>query len=718
MFERRLRWFVILIAALTAVIALRLVDIQVVRAAEYEALADRQLTQPTQYLRATRGAIRDRAGRVLAVDVPSFDVSVHYALLSGGEDRYLAAVARELRRRGEMRGDVPLSVTVEALRAEVARMWSSLAAWSGVSMAELRARAARIHEQVQRVKRVVQRSSPTVHTLREEEMLHPLLEDVPDELALRVREELEHRPWIRTVPSSHRVALGGAAFAHVLGRLGAASPEQIERDPLADDELRALTRHDLCGISGVERVAETTLRGTRGRIIESFDRQTIERLDPVPGEDVRLTIDAELQQFSLDALGAAVEKSPHPAGGAAVVLDVETRDVLALVSYPTYAPQRFHEDYEQLRSDTRRAPLRFRAVANDYPPGSTCKVITLYGGLADQVVSEHARIHCTGHFLPNDTGRFRCWIYNQYPGVTHDMRGLPEGLNASDALRNSCNIYFFTVGDRLGVDRLCRWFHAFGLGRTQGTGLIEEADGIAPDSAWLARHRPSEPRAQPADAWNYSIGQGEVSATPLQAANVIASVAAGQWCGVTLVRGADGRRIGPPPPVPVRLEERHLRILREGLWRVVNERGGTAYAARLESEQYVLCGKTGSAQAVPLVLNTRYVFEWPDGQRQEIVAISREDAERRWAGTDPRPKLVGWRAQERFPPWQPGEALPAHAWFIGYTQPAGTPRGAAPHGKVYAISVLIEFGGSGGNVAAPVAKKIAEYLLRSSPEWG
>lgn len=718
MFERRLRWFIVLMVILTGVIAARLVEIQVVRAADYQGLADRQLTRPIQYLRAPRGALRDRNGALLVSDVPTYDVNVHYAVLSGEDSRYLEALARELRRSGKAPADRPLSESVAELRSRVAQMWPKLAELTGVPQDALRARAAAIVRRTQAMRDYIRSRSPNVPSIKEEALLHPLIDSIDDRAAVRVRLELESDPWLRVVPSSRRVAHAPDALAHVLGRLGAASPEQIEFDPLADDELRALARDDLCGISGVERLAELTLRGTRGRVVEDFDRQTIEHTPPQPGRDVFLTIDAELQSRIYAVLGEAVENSEHPAGGAAVVLDAETRDVVALVSYPAYSQEQFERDADRLLSDTRRTPLRCRAVSNAYPPGSTCKVITLYGGLADGVVGEHARIHCTGHFLPNDPGKFRCWIYNQYPGVTHDMRGYPDGLNASDALRNSCNIYFFTVGDRLGLERLCRWFDAFGLGRTQGTGLIEEADGIVPDARWLAAARSAAPQPQAADVWNYSIGQGEVCATPLQSANVIASVAEGEWRPVRLARDGDGRRVGPQEPPATPLDERHLRVLREGLWRVVNERGGTAYAAKLGMDDYVLCGKTGSAQTVPLVLNRRYFFEWPGGRRESVLATSQEEASAHFAESSPPPKLVGWRAQDRFPSWQEGDKLPAHAWFIGYTQPARTPHGARPHGNVYALSVIIEFGGSGGNVAGPVAKRIAELLLQAEPEWG
>ena len=202
-------------------------------------------------------------------------------------------------------------------------------------------------------------------------------------------------------------------------------------------------------------------------------------------EDATLAWLESLGYAVLKLLADAVGELParEQAGAAAVVIDVATREVRALASYPVYSYTDFNADYEQLQRDAQRLPLLFRAVQGQYPPGSICKAITLVGGLSEGVITPETRFHCTGFMLPDKPDRFRCWIYNQY-GTTHDAAE-PEGQNGEDAVRNSCNIYFFHVGEGLGVDRLCDWFSRFGLGRSAGTGLIEEVDGIVPTYAWL-----------------------------------------------------------------------------------------------------------------------------------------------------------------------------------------------------------------------------------------
>ncbi|MBU0639449.1 MAG: hypothetical protein KKB50_11340 [Planctomycetes bacterium] len=713
MFRRRIKWFWILLTAVTVIIVARLVEMQVVRADEYQALANRLLMRPVRYLRPPRGSILDRRGTPLVSDEPASDISVHYAVLTGQED-HLRTVARELCKPGGPAAAKSTAEVVAELREEIPGLYRRLSELTGQPLAEFAKRAEETSRRVERVRAVVARHAGHDQPVAEEYELHPLIEGVDNDLALAVRMELEKYSWLkqpllRVVPSSRWVAHDVDACVHVLGRLGAVSRERIEQDPLAGDDLRRLRPGDQCGISGVERLAETVLRGTRGRVVDDFDGTTLEYREPERGSDIYLTIDADLQRRTLAVLDEAVNSSVNPAGGSAVVIDVATREVLVLASYPAYEYDRYSANYERLRRDTRWTPLRFRAVSGQYPPGSTCKAITLIGGLSEGVINEHERIHCTGHLLPDKPDSFRCWIYNQY-GVTHDSRD-PAGQNAELAIRNSCNIYFYKVGDRLGPARLCEWFSRFGFGRLQGTGLIEESRGIVPTEEWLKQSRGREYQA--ADAWNFAIGQGEVTATPLQTANVAASVASGCWEPVHLARTADGDYLGPAADAPIEFDEQALRILRAGMWRVVNEPGGTGQHARLDRRDYELCGKTGSAQAIPRVVTSRFTFEWPDGTREVVIAPTKEDARATFA--DEQPTLVGRHAAARFPESLAGEKLPAHAWFIGYTQSTETRRGAAPQRGAYAISVIIEFGASGGRVAGPVAKQIAELVLERMP---
>jgi cell division protein FtsI/penicillin-binding protein 2 len=718
LFVRRLQWLSSLLGLLAIIIVARLVDIQVVRAAGYETLADRLLTRPTTYLPAPRGAIHDRLGRIVVSDVPTSDIGIHYALLPmllsdpgqppPAESReYLQAIARQLRRQGRFQG-LDNAAALRELIAEVDAMWPRLCMLTSHTRPELQEEARRIRARVEAIKQVVTSRNATIRAINEERAVHALIHAVEPALAVAVRVELE-RPWLRVIPSSRRVAHDADSLVHVLGRVGEASPARIEADLLRDDEFRRLAPGDLCGVSGVERLAELQLRGRRGKLTESIDRVVEEHVEPVQGDDVRLSIDLALQDFCLARLKGAVDASEYPAGGAVVVLDARTREVLALASYPTYAYDRYGRDYDRLRADARWIPLRSHALQNAYPPGSTCKVIALYGGLAEGVVAPGTSVTCDGAFREKLQNSFRCWIFNQF-GSTHGPQ------SASDAIRNSCNIFFFTCGDRLGPERLTEWFRNFGMGRPAGTGLIEESAGVVPTAAWLARNRPDEPTFQTADAWNFAIGQGEISATPLQCANVAATIATGRWAPVKLAFDRLGANLSDATEPARELDAALLRPIREGMWRVVNEPGGTAHRAKLEHPDHVLLGKTGSAQTAPRAISRRWFLRWSDGREESRVGpIEREDFMKSLPDGE-RPEVVGYRTEERFPSL--GDKLPAHAWFIGYTQHKDTRAGERARGETYAICVLIEFAGSGGQVASPVAKDVAEHLLSQQDAWG
>lgn len=707
-------WFFIgILGTLTLVIGARLVDIQVVNASQYAALVDVVSPKQIAYIRPPRGSILDRNGRVLVADEPSADVTMYYSVLKL-DGTYLQRRAERALYHGEISGDLTPEAVVAQYKREIDQIFIRLAEITGTPRTEIKDRIDHLVDRVTRIRKKV--GQP----IREEKMWHPIIEDLDQATALRIQIELPDSPWIRIQPGSRRRSHDVDAVAHLIGRMGILRKDRLAQfytDPYAGDELRELGVRDRHGIGGIELLAESELRGKRGKFMQNFATGVKERIPPEPGTDVVLTIDMDVQEQIYDLLVKAVADSPHPAGAAAVVLDVDSREVIAAVSYPSYSYEDFSENAGALYADTLLTPTRARAIQNRYPPGSTCKAITTFGALADAVASPAEKLHCTGHLLPNKPNKFRCWIYKQF-GVTHDSE-YPSGQTAADAIRNSCNIYFFRVGERLGADRLCHWFSEFGLGRGAGTGLIEEASGVVPTREWLAKN--PKRKVQPSDPWNWSIGQGEVSMTPLQVANVAATIASGEWRPVTIAQTRDGKRLGDHDLPPRQIPAAALRPVRQGMYRVVNEDGGTAFDyARLDNNEFAdtkFCGKTGSAQTSRRVLSRRYYFEYEDGRREIIVAPTKELAEEQFS--DPKPKLVGHRAVDVFPtPTEENPGLPAHAWFMGYTQSADTPIGGTPRGKSYAISVLIEFGGSGGRVAGPVAKQIVELLLTQKQAAG
>ncbi len=728
MFERRLRIILILPILIGIVIVARLAHLQLVRGDYYAAQQDAALVAPRQYLPALRGSILDREGRLLVSDEPAHDVTVHYGALSMS-DRYLTLLADRLRRtRPDLRGADNATLAEEAAR-QVARMWIRLEAITGTPIADLRRRRDSVCRSVESLRRYLaaarseatrragadaapahsfgfgqpprtDQSIESIH-LREDELFHPILRDISPQVRTAVEVELADLPFVRVEPSVRRVAQAGTqSFCHILGRLGQVSPELLRDDPNAADPLAAYRADDEAGVSGVERLCEGMLRGKRGYEELFLDKSLKERAAAQDGLDVQLTIDLGVQQRIADLLATAVADNPPSTGAACVVLDVQTREIIALVSVPTYDPTDLRSNYASLRDDTRTVPLRFRAVAEEYQPGSILKPASLLAGLALGAVNTDTRIFCSGALIPG-AARWHCWTH------WRGMAGHGD-VDAVQAIQHSCNIYFYTLGQKLGADALTRFYERF-LGLSfapRGTGLIEERTGIIPTRDWLRENRKRDVTV--ADGRNYAIGQGELQITPLQAANLFATLAMGAFREPTLIAN-DAR---PRPMFHFdEISPQVWETVRRGVYECVNTEGGTAYKyARMDAVE--ICGKTGSAECVARVTQWRYHFTVPaDGRSATIVAPTIESAREQLGLPDDTP-CTKREIVERYPPpvasgnsaSNAKNAAPTHAWFAGYA-PFRQPR--------IALAVILEHGGGGGHAAGPVARQIVEVLMNA-----
>lgn len=705
MFERRLKVILFLPIICGIIIIARLYQLQVLKGDEYNEQADAALVSPKQFLPPLRGRILDRFGRVLVSDEPAHDVTAHYGILSMSKS-YLLLLADRMRKHEpnwQRASDAALEAEVKRRLAE---MWLTLERVSGVSMHRFRIRRDAICDSVERLRRHIWKArrangldAPLDKLrLREEDMFHPILRGVTPEVRTRIELELSHRPYLRVEPSVRRVWRDDAEpLCHVLGRLGQVSVERIRSDPLRDDLLASYRAGDEAGITGVERLGEQMLRGKRGFEEKYRDGRGKAHAAPMDGLDLQLTFDLDLQHSIAEILAAAVAELPASTGASCVVIDVASREVLALVSVPTYNADALQHNYAALRDDARRRPLLFRAVSEEYQPGSILKPVALLAGFANGLVDPAMTVHCDGQLIPG-VDKWHCW--------TH-WRGMPGhgDIAAEEAIQHSCNVYFYTLGQRINPRRLTDFYRAFILGHddasiTCGTGLVEERSGIIPTRDWMRTHR--NRKFRPADGRNYAIGQGEIQLTPLQAANMFATIATGSHRDPTII--ANDMRDRPANPING-VSAAAWRLTRRGLYRCVNEQGGTAYKyARLERVE--ICGKTGSAQCVPRVALQRFTFSGAgdDAKEQVVVAPTIEAALENLdlpQGTTPVKREV----VERYPPPDPESGkIPTHAWFAGY----------APyrHPKI-ALAVVVEHGGSGGRTAGPVARQVFEALLQS-----
>jgi penicillin-binding protein 2 len=701
--RRRLVPLMAVFGLLAGIVLARLVYLQVLSAGDYRQQLEDWLVLEPDYVQPLRGDIRDRRGAVWAQDVPSWQVEAYYGALDSrptksGRNRYVRALARRLQRSGQYPAEMPLDDVEEALHQRIAESWQRLSDLAGTPTWQLYKTADAIVERVQTIRQRVAERQGFEEDVEEQRGFHPVLKDLSSELANRLRLELAGYPWLRVHTSTSRQYADDPAVCHLVGHLRQVSGEDIRKDRNAGDELRRLEPGDRVGQDGVEYAAEHLLRGRRGKIVRNRSGDCLLNVDPVRGQDVHVTVDLALQRWIYEQLGLAVQRCPTASSAAAVVLDVRSREVMAVVSWPGYTRQDYTERYEQLVRDSVHRPLRFHAVADLYPPGSIVKPVTILAALHDGLVTPDETVYCTGYLYPNVTNAFRCWTTS---------RGIVGGhgpLNAQEAILHSCNVYCYTMGRRLGVQRQCDWLGLFGLGRSSGTGLLEEATGTLPTPEYLAKtHGQGRPLSQAelvAAAQNFAIGQTDVLLTPMQAANLGATIATGVWQPVVLVaEQADGSRAGRRA-LPVSSET--WRLVREGMFGVVNDPSGTAYKyARSEGVQ--IAGKTGTAEiGGPLTVGHVYELEMHDGSRRTLEVVSKAEAADKIAQMGE--SVVRWehKGAKYWPGAPDPEHKPTHAWFMGY---------APAHDPQVAMAVLIEYGGSGGQTAGPVARAIFEHIF-------
>jgi penicillin-binding protein 2 len=370
--------------------------------------------------------------------------------------------------------------------------------------------------------------------------------------------------------------------AHLIGYVGEASESQMNADSLQSGAI--------VGQSGIEKIYNKLLMGEDGArhvVVNSVGREirTLEELPASEGRRVQLTVDYDLQKAAEDAFTAS------GFNGAAVVLDPRNGEVLAFTSRPAYDPNAFAAGIDRvtwaaLNTDELR-PLNDRAIQGTYSPGSTFKMAVALAGLEEGIITPDFRVSCGGG--ADFYGRFfKCWKAGGHGSI--DLR---------HAIEQSCDVYFYTVANKLGVDKINKWATALGLGVMTGIDLPNEKQGLVPSSKWKLETR--HERWYPGETISVGIGQGQVSVTPVSMAVYMATLANGGTRVVPhLLKAVDegsGWKPVPPPPPPVKIDitPEKLQAIRDGLWMVVNS-AGTGGRARIQGKD--VAGKTGSAQVI------------------------------------------------------------------------------------------------------------------------
>ncbi|RKF14081.1 penicillin-binding protein 2 [Roseovarius spongiae] len=442
-------------------------------------------------------------------------------------------------------------------------------------------------------------------------------------------------------------------YAHVVGYVGPVSDYDLEKMD-APDQLLLIPRFQI-GKVGLEKQREEMLRGKAGtkRVEQNAAGRVMRELDRragVPGKDIQIATDSALQSYVHARLSGE--------SAAAVVLDCQTGDILASVSAPGFDSNLFVRgisvaDYRALL-DNKYRPLPNKAVQGVYPPGSTFKMVTALAALEDGQVLPDDTVYCPGH-LEVSGRRFHCW-----------KRAGHGNVDLMRSLRESCDVYYYELALRTGIEKITAMAKRLGLGVEHDIAMSSVSEGLMPTKAWKRAARGEEWVI--GDSVNSAIGQGFTLASPLQLAVMAARIATGREVKPRLIKSIDGVEAPTGHGDDLGLNENNLRQIRRAMYAVSNNRRGTAYRSRIIEDGYRMAGKTGTSQV------------------RNITAAERA------AGVVRNSDL----------PWERRD----HALFVDYA-PADAPR--------VAVSVVVEHGGGGSTVAAPIARDITLQALYGGP---
>ena len=429
---------------------------------------------------------------------------------------------------------------------------------------------------------------------------------------------------------------------------------RVSEQDMTDDPLLSLPGFQI-GKSGIEKHYETVLQGKPGKaeVEVNVHGRPVRELSRDSGDaGERLVLTIDAEFQRFVQQRLATERS-----AAAIVMDVVTGEVYALASHPSYDPNVFAAgisamDWEQLRDDPAH-PLNNKVTGSVFPPGSTFKIVTALAGLEAGTIDRHTTAFCPGHY---DFGgnRFHCW-----------KQGGHGTVNVVKALAESCDVYFYKMSTQTGIDRIAEMARKLGFGSNLGFDIPDVKSGLVPDPAWKRRERKSDPTWHPGETINASIGQGYMLGSPLHLATMVARVVNGgkmvsPW--IASYKGKDRQQAWADTGI----KPAHMDIIKEGLIAVMSP-GGTAVASRIKEPGMEMGGKTGTSQVKRITKAERAA-----GLRQEDL------------------------------PWH----LRHHALFVGYA-PVGNPR--------YSCAVIVEHGGGGSAVAAPIAHDLLLEIQKRNP---
>jgi len=692
MYRKRVNIFVVVIGIFSAICLLRLTQMQLLDNSFYRERIEQLKLQRggSRQLRTIRGKILDRKGRILAADQPHFQLCISYPFASLLDERVhrqtdakqlansLDDLRQIIRKCAQFKGTEPAEIRAE-LRKINNFVWNRRAfqAWrtkfpdsevldhySSIVSVPLSKALEDFEEKVPDLferRRLVNKVDIT-----EMHQSWPLMELETEDDIFTAQLEFDVNGMEISAQSKRYYPYKSVA-AQTIGWVG--KPQQRDKELFENDRLSSYLDDDVCGREdGIEYVCETILHGRRGEAVYNIDKELVKRTPTQFGDNVRLTLDAELQQRTEQYIADCNLNQNCTAPTAAVVIDVLSGDILVLASMPTFDLNLARYNYGSLLDDANE-PLRNRAINEHYPPGSSVKPLILVAGLESGKITPDEVISCPAQPAPR--GWPNCWIWNRYRSG-HDYSG-PN--NARHAIMVSCNRFFSILADRIETRVLQQWLFRFGYGRNslflppaiyqsaaernlrQAAGQISTSP--LPANIEVLYFEQIPPLAK-GERRYFGIGQGNLRTTPLQVANAIAAIARG---GVyksprLFVSDVNNSSTGSPelnqqgqdaPESNLNLSPQTLSVLRDGMHAVVNKSGGTAYKAfahsGLDQQGVTVYGKTGSTEK------------------------------------------------------------PDTAWFAGFATGANA--------RSIALSVVVEGGQHGSSDAAPIARDIIQFCIEA-----
>ena len=474
-------------------------------------------------------------------------------------------------------------------------------------------------------------------------------EDLTWENFAKVAANLPSLPGLMPEVGYSRSYTENEIMAHIVGYVGPASKADIKRLPKSNP-LFQIPNFPV-GKTGIERELNSRLTGSAGvsrQEVNATGRVMRELTRDIgkPGEDIQLTINTELQKFAM--------KRMKDLSASAVVLDAKNGDILAMSSTPSFDPNKIvsgisNKDWQGLLSDEKR-PLSNKSVSDAYPPGSLFKMVVAISALETGVISSLEEINCTGMYEVGES-KHHCWL-----ATGHGK------MNLIKAIKRSCDVYFYKIAQRVGIEAIAATSKKFGFSQTFELPVSAISSGLIPTKAWKRSKFNTEWLL--GDTLNVGIGQGYILSTPMQIAVMTARLSQGRAIIPHLVNALDGKIIPRNYIDSIKVQDFIFSEIRKGMISAVNDEDGTAYKSRIINPKFKLAGKTGTAQV------------------RRITELEREQ------GVTKNEDL----------PWSKRD----HALFTGYA-PIENPK--------YAISVIVEHGGGGSAVAAPIARDIILYAL-------